>query len=799
MKLGIVLLGAAALAVACADAGDPEGAASGAGAPSAISAGPQAGPGPAPGAPPITLSGGAIAAGADDATLIVADEDHDALYVVPTSFDPSAARVVALPGPPAQVVDAGDVVLVTVRTLPTDEAREARAAVRGAAPTPDAMTREEIPAPPPKGAASASAAPSASAVPSASASGPKASAAASAGAKPAAAKGAAQPKPQRGTRPRVFDPGVVRKSQGGLLLVLRRDADQGLVERARLTLPPDAWGLALTPDAKRAVVTSAWTARVSVVDLADRDHPAIVATLETPRQPRGIAIANDGKSAWISHLVGSDLTRVDGLDSTSPSVAKVALPAGRSRTPLGAETRAALGYSVLLAPDGKTLYAPRHALGADGTGAWWGAPVVDTLDVASGEPLQPTHRAGSPTSFMNTEGSVFIAWADWKASPGTAGAPSLALTQPRAAIFRRSASTVIVAGEGSDRVAEIDARLPDPAMRHVRTFQLGADYDVFGDFPKKCGAPSGLALSRDDASLFVLCRSTFDLVRVDLDEGRVAARMHLADDGLPVDAAYGRRLFYSARSGTLSGGMGCAGCHPEGLDDGYVWREGEIATNSAGHQRRFLASRALLKLRAAFQPNNLEPGDVKLFARQTPIIAGRTRADGPYAWHGEDADLLARLDSGFQLHRGSWSFSGDVRETGQDVAKVDYLADFLRSGLLPPPTPAGELGEDAKKGQALFESDKIGCASCHLPQRELTDRKTHPLDVAPSRAGFEPERDHAFRTPSLTFLAGSAPYFHDGSAATLSELVDKNGTRMGNTSQLDADEKRQLVAYLESL
>jgi cytochrome c peroxidase len=45
----------------------------------------------------------------------------------------------------------------------------------------------------------------------------------------------------------------------------------------------------------------------------------------------------------------------------------------------------------------------------------------------------------------------------------------------------------------------------------------------------------------------------------------------------------------------------------------------------------------------------------------------------------------------------------------------------------------------------------------------------------------------------------TAPYFHDGSAKTLEELVERNGDRMGKTSQLSTNERRALVAYLRTL
>ena len=42
--------------------------------------------------------------------------------------------------------------------------------------------------------------------------------------------------------------------------------------------------------------------------------------------------------------------------------------------------------------------------------------------------------------------------------------------------------------------------------------------------------------------------------------------------------ALGRRLFYDAEEPVVSGGLACAGCHPDGRDDGHVWHEAKINT-----------------------------------------------------------------------------------------------------------------------------------------------------------------------------------------------------------------------------
>ena len=567
------------------------------------------------------------------------------------------------------------------------------------------------------------------------------------------------------------------------------DAALGLREVGRAALPPDAWGLAVTPDQKRALVTSPWPAQVSLVEL---EPLRVVASVTTPREPRGLAIAPDGKLAYVSHLVGSSLSELT-LDVGGLTLRELSLPPAPARTPLGAKLDASLAYDLVLGPDAESLFVPRHALGAEGVGSWWGAPTVDVLDRASGQPVQPSRgkRLGA-----RLPGEQVRKSADWEASPGQPPSPALSLVQPRAVAYRKTRDTLLVASEGANSLTELDALAADPAMASVKVFELGGEYDPFGNFPDRCGAPAGIALGRDESAAYVYCRTTFDLARVELDSGAMRF-VHLADDGLPADAAYGRRLFADAKSSVISGGLGCAGCHPEGRDDGYVWREGLVAANDPSTPR-FVGRRENIKNRTPMMVP-LTEAPPALYQRQTPMLAGRVRANGPYGWHAESADIVERLIFGTKIHREGWSDFFVQPEAGEDMAKLDYLIDYLRSGLLPPPTLVRALDAREERGKAIFESDEAHCSHCHLPASEFTDRGALPLPPLPPRAGFDAEPNPAFKTPSLWFIAGSAPYFHDGSRATLEELIAKNGNRMGKTSQLTPEDQAALVAYLRTL
>ncbi len=97
---------------------------------------------------------------------------------------------------------------------------------------------------------------------------------------------------------------------------------------------------------------------------------------------------------------------------------------------------------------------------------------------------------------------------------------------------------------------------------------------------------------------------------------------------------------------------------------------------------------------------------------------------------------------------------------------------------------------------------KTACSSCHPPASGFTNLATAMLADGgaigkdPSFSRDEPQQ---FRTPSLRFVGGTAPYFHDGRAATLTDLIANNQDRMGWTSHLDDAERGALVAYLETL
>jgi CxxC motif-containing protein (DUF1111 family) len=152
--------------------------------------------------------------------------------------------------------------------------------------------------------------------------------------------------------------------------------------------------------------------------------------------------------------------------------------------------------------------------------------------------------------------------------------------------------------------------------------------------------------------------------------------------------------------------------------------------------------------------------------------------------------------------------------------QCDQLTAFCAS--LPRPVERLSPGISAKQaaaGKKLFQT--IGCADCHTPKLGdvdglYSDLLLHemghdlvgggsygdpPVPVAGSPG--EQLSPSEWRTPPLWGVADSAPYMHDGRAATLEEAIRMHGGQSGraahNFTSLGEAEQAQVIAFLKTL
>jgi hypothetical protein len=129
--------------------------------------------------------------------------------------------------------------------------------------------------------------------------------------------------------------------------------------------------------------------------------------------------------------------------------------------------------------------------------------------------------------------------------------------------------------------------------------------------------------------------------------------------------------------------------------------------------------------------------------------------------------------------------------------KLDALREYQFSLLPPEPAADSFDAEASERGDALFEGAAM-CSTCHAGETH-TDA---PMLHEPDAIGTDPteaqrSKTGMYRTTPLGGVSSHPPFFHDGSAATLEDVVTHYNTtfELGLTAPQQAD----LVEYLKSL
>ena len=134
----------------------------------------------------------------------------------------------------------------------------------------------------------------------------------------------------------------------------------------------------------------------------------------------------------------------------------------------------------------------------------------------------------------------------------------------------------------------------------------------------------------------------------------------------------------------------------------------------------------------------------------------------------------------------------------QIESKLPDLESYQLSLTKPAPPPGTFDAAAAARGQEVFNGQGQ-CATCHAGAT-YTDANTrlHPTsEVVTDPNHAERSATGMYRTTPLRALWQHAPYFHDGSAATLNDVVDRYDS--AKNLQLTPAQKADLVEYLKFL
>lgn len=252
----------------------------------------------------------------------------------------------------------------------------------------------------------------------------------------------------------------------------------------------------------------------------------------------------------------------------------------------------------------------------------------------------------------------------------------------------------------------------------------------------------------------------------------------------PLKLALGESLFGDPRL-SRDGKRACSSCHDprtNGAD------HNRLDTTPDGSPLRFNTStvfNAALSFRLNWTGGFRTLEAQAAASIESPDVMG-TSIDAVLGRLHDDPGLVARFQEAYG--------------TGPDrTSLLDAIATFERS-LVTPASPfdrwlagdADALTAEALGGYRLFKS--LGCVSCHQGVNvggNLFQRHGifHPL------ASPDPV---ILRVPSLRNIATTAPYFHDGSAATLEDAV-RNMALAQLDRSLSDQQVTAIIAFLRSL
>lgn len=537
-------------------------------------------------------------------------------------------------------------------------------------------------------------------------------------------------------------------------------------------LPGRPANVALTPDG-RAILVACGEAG-GVLTVVDSASLQVQKTIAIGHSPSAIAVAPDGGRAYVCSRFDGDVAVVDLTSGTV--VARWAAV----REPIAAA----------LTPDGGMLVVANH-LPDDSANVFFTAAAVSLFDTACGEPVHvrlPNGSTGARGVAVSPDGrwayvTHVLANYELSASQVDGGWMNTNAVSIVDLLERRFVVAVVLdellhgagnpwgiacsddgrwlaaAHSGTDELSLIDR----PAL-HAR-IAAGAATPVTGGIPNHPGilggirrrlalgvkGPRGIALAGGRA--FAAGYFSDRLASAPLDDPSApVGEIGLGPTPAMSPERRGEILFHDATI-CYQQWQSCASCHPDARADGLNW---DLLNDGVGNPKN---TKSMVFSHAT-------PPSMALGVRDTAETAVRK---------GLSHILFA-----------------DVPES--DAEAIDA---YLR-GLRPQPGPQRSDPESeaaAKRGQALFESPRVGCARCH-PAPYYTDLQSHDVGTKTWL-----DTDARFDTPTLRELWRTAPYLHDGRYRTIEAVFaeGRHGLPPSHFERLSPRDLADLAAFLRSL
>ena len=549
---------------------------------------------------------------------------------------------------------------------------------------------------------------------------------------------------------------------------------------AQIQVGDRPWSLAKAPLANEVFVANKGAATISVISTQTL---AVVRTIALPTasQPHGLAFAPAGNAFYVA-LEG--LARVDKRTPSSGALVASAALSGRPRhlavsgdgatlyvsnfitPPLPGESTATIDMSAggaqmfVVATSGMTLSQtiafgrsskPVSATSGPGMPNYLNAPVLfgskayvpskqDNLDAGG-------YRGGAGMTFDQTVRAV-TSIVDL---PSGVEQTALRIDHDNAGV----ATGAAISGEGRTLVVALET------SREVAAYDTQQGFEIARLAVGR--APQGVAFSSNGRTLYVhnfMDRSVsrFDvtnLVALHVAQAPLLGTTTVSTAVPPANEVLGKQLFYDAQDDRLAHDnyLSCASCHNDGGADGRVW---DLTGFGEGLRNTIdLRGRAGMGNGPLHWTGNFD--EVQDFEGQIRALAGGTG-----------------LMTNSQFNTGTRSQPLGDPKAGVS-SDLDALAAYVASLTSAPASPqraGGGFSAQAQDGR--FDWSEHGCASCHAGPHFTDSALNTRHDVGTIHAGSGQRLGgplDGFDTPTLVGVWSTAPYLHDGSAATLAAAI----------------------------
>ena len=543
-------------------------------------------------------------------------------------------------------------------------------------------------------------------------------------------------------------------------------------------------GVSFTPDGSRAFVTNRLDDTVSIIDVAAR---RVVSSLKTGNEPHGVLADRAGKRFYVLNTSSNDVSVFDAGAlkwvknlsagngpwslAMSPDAGRILITNVKSKF---ADVRQLFASEVTAIETGRAVVEDRLAV--PGANLMMGVAWHPSGEFALAT-LNRTKSAIPMTRLLQgwtiTNGLALL-WRDGRVDEVLLDEPNMGFADATDIACTPDGRYALVTSAGTDRVAVVDIgrllalvrRMPAWEREHVLPNHRGYPAEFVIKHIATGKNPRGILVMPDNRRAFVThslddTLGVIDLTRmemdgtVDLDGPRTISRQR-----------WGEQLFHNAFI-TFHKQYSCNSCHPDGHVDGMTY---DIEADGIG----------------------IGPVDNRTLRGILDTA--------PFKWEGTNPSLSRQCGARLAVF-----FTRLAPFTPEQLAAVDYYVTSIPRPpnrfrpLGAPLTPAQRRGKDvfyrttANDGRLIPVGNR--CVTCHFPPY-YTDRLRHDVGT---RMSFD--RTGNFDVPHLNNIYDSAPYLHNGMAATLEEIwtVYNPEDRHGVTNDMTKDQLNDLIEFLKTL